>query len=772
MMKSAPKYLITFVATTIALALASHAQTTEQDEVALRKMMIDAREATGQSLVRQAEDRVSQDRMSDVGARPVDAFQGCERTDAAPAQVTDPRARIEQAARSIDPISNREFVSFSLDELDSRDALPDGECWHRLDGIWRQDATVSLDTSFRPGGWGSTKPELVSLANSTYTMPSHIAVDPSADSNAYLIVRDAMGLSRPVRYDAVDQTDLADVLVRNGPRKVYNARGNTGQLGNRLVIDVTRTGYVRMQIGDVTFLRPRPGTAKADWNSQLSNTDPFMIGFTMENLAANRRGYDVVNQNPNRLLDNSRADVFARTERGYAIDERRIVPLGLRLIKEEMQGLVYYTELVSSEREFQEMLSSSFGNSTKFGVSGSASAAGAGSGGSSATGGINIEAGVGWGASSARESFEALRNSNAVAKETGFMRFRKYALVLDPAYAQLSDGFIDAVEDARRYGDYERLVEKFGTHYPYAVSYGASGRLTQTITTEAYAREVSASSNEQSNTDTSFVVGNASAYSSTQRQSGSNLRETNEYGERSFDAVGGNGSWSEAGFSAGDAHYPVLADLRPLDDLLNPMNFPDEPEIYGRVRIELAQAIAVYLSRQGELSEASLLPQIEPTQKWNLRTTMLACDSAGSEPNDELEIAGQLNIFASRNPARVSFPALRLIDIDKTAAANQKVAIRSVNCAKGRQPLVMERTIEGTANHLRELRFRVNADLLELDYAGFLDPDDEIKGKSGEYLIPIEQNRPVGHVERQSWRLPPGNEGTHMGLHWTLTRTQ
>lgn len=705
----------------------------------------------------------------DQAVRPIDAFQGCETADAPLAAIQDPRQRIETAARPVDPISNREFVSFSLDELDTQTDLPDGECWKRLDGVWRQDVTISLDRSFTPDGWGSTKPELVMLANGTYTTPAHITVDPSSNSNAYLMVRDALSFSQPVRYDAVDKTDLSDVLIRNGARKTYQARGNTGGLGAELTVDVTRSGYVRMKIGSETFVRPRPGTAKSDWDSQISNKDPFMIGFTMENLIASRRGYDVITQNPNRLMDNPKAEVFARTERGYAIDERRIVPLGMRLVKEEMQGMVYYTELVSSERDIQNMQSSNFGNSTRFGISGSASTSKS-SDNNSRSGSVNIEAGYGWGSSSAKESFESLRESESVAKETGYMRFRKYALVADHPYIQLSDSFIDAVEDARRFADYDALIEKFGTHYPYAVSYGASGQLTQTITSEAYAREKSNSSSEESNSNASFVVGNSNSYSSVNQRTGTSLREVNEYGERSFDAVGGNGSWSEAGFAAGDAHYPILADLRPLDDLLNPMNFPNEPEIYDRVRIELARRIEAYLNANSVLSDVSLLPEVEPIQSWVLRTSMLACDSAGSEPNSNLEIAGKLTLHRSSPAQYASFPAMKLIDIRRKGSTDASTPVRNVNCARGRDRLVKARTISGTAENLARFRFRVTVNLEELDYAGPLDPDDVIKGQSGHFKLPI--GRPVGHVEKQAYRLPPGNEGTHMGLHWTLTRTQ
>ncbi len=764
-------------------ALSAGAQSTSEVEAAqdVRRQIIEARDA-GQNVTPQDITRMDRRAFAELAnppaqptttARPVDAFQGCETTGAAPAEIMDPQTRIAEAVRPVDPITQREFVSFSLEELEANpNDLPDGECWYRLDGIWRQDQTISLDTSFVPDGWGSTKPELISLANGTYTTPEHISIKPSEDSNQYIDVQAAIGLSPIIRYVSADDVNLKDVLKRNGKRKTYRATNPSVGFPDQLTVDVTRTGYVRMTLGRDVFLRPRPGTAKSEWDSQISNRDPFMIGFTMENLIASRRGYDLVTQNPNRLLDNSKAEIFERSDRGYAIDEKRIVPLGFRLIKEETQGMLYYTELVSSESEIQEMTSSNFGNSTKFGVSGSANGGSEKRGdntGKSKGGAVNIEAGLSWGSSSSKEAFESLKNSNSVAKETGYMRFRKYAIVLDHPYAQLSDGFVDAVEDARRYGDYGRLIEKYGTHYPYAVSYGAAGQVTQTITSRAYEREASDSSDDRSESNASFVVGNTSSYKSETSKSSSSFKETNEFGERYFDAAGGNGSWNENGFSAGDASYPILADMRPLDDLLNPINFPNEPEVYDRVRIELAQAIERYLLNNAELSEVSLLPDLNKPQKWKIGARMIACDSAGSEPNDTLELAGRITIRASANPGSVNFNQFHPFDINEAKVNAGQIGVYELSCAKGRRKASTSRIVTGTAAQLKNLRYRVHANLTEFDYGGAFDPDDEIKGRSGQFSIP---NEPVGFHKRESWRLPPGNEGTHIGFHWTIERIE
>jgi len=542
-----------------------------------------------------------------TAGRPEAAFAGCETVIAKTRAYSSPRERKEEAPTRVDAFSGREFASLSADQL--RGSLGGDEiesCWFRLDGVWREDTMVALDTNFVPDGWAGTRPELVHLAHGTYATPMHIYVRPSPDRKDELRVNRVDHAGEPAIYSSKDGVTLERLLQERGLRKVYTASRSTpiDGLAQQMTIDVTQTGYLRLRIGATTFLRPAPGTV-----AKVSGSDPFMIGYTMENLRASRAGYDVTSQNPDRLFQNSMAEVFDfATDRGAVIDQRRVIPLGLTLIKEETQGTVFYTTSVSSERDFQRMSKSSFGNSTRIGVSAEAGTRAKDGGGPAAS--VSGDVGGGWGGDNAKSQFSALKTSGSVAEETGYMRFKKLALVVDPPYARLTDRFIDAVADARRHGDFNELIRKFGTHYPHAITYGAAGRLSQRISAKAMQKHRETTSSSSSNENVSFLVGNTSAYRASQNQTGASIKESNEFGERIFDAVGGNGSWDQNGFSAGDAHYPILADLRPLSDLLNPINFPEQPEIYVGLRRRFALAIEQYIIAKASLSEASLIPEI------------------------------------------------------------------------------------------------------------------------------------------------------------------
>lgn len=697
--------------------------------------------------------------------RPIDAFQGCEsqlpQQNQAPAQT----AEAAPTKSVVDPKSQLEFLSYSLEELDEENIDPvEGDCWFRLDGVWAERSRIKLDDSFQPPGWQSMRNGEIKLANGTYEDIDHIVIEPSSDSNTHLVIRSVLAPAGPVRFVSRDGTELGEVLERGGKRKTYRAVGDAGSLGRELVIEMERTGSILLTMDNKRFARPKPGTKQSEWEGQISSNDPFMIGFNLDNLAASRSGYDVVLQDPNDLMSDRKGFVFAKTKSGYEIAEKMIVPRGLRLDKPNMQGMVFHSTNVSSEREFQEMSSSNMGNSTRIGLSGSATKRKEKSDKS-----VNIEAGHAWGSSSAKDQFNSMTTSGAVAEESGVMRYKKYALIVDHAYIELSDGFINAVDRTRRYGEYDKLIEEFGTHYAYAMTYGAAGWLKQTITSQAYIKQASNTNSSESNQNTSFVVGNAESYRSDTSTVNNRTTERNEYGERTFEAVGGNGSWNEAGFSAGDSPYPILADMRPLDELLNPINFPNEPDVYERVRFELADAIQNYLLQHANLSAKSSLPTIKPqpaTQTYRVHISKMICGHYGNDNEGEgLELLGAL--------------ALRHRDAGGNAKTRYSFrkgynagVTRFLECPKGRwkfKPTSKNRvTITGTPAQLKRHSFSIHAELWDWDSPPF-DPHDQVSGKSPLYTIPA--LRP-GQSKSQGWALRGGPHNVHLGIYLQFTRTR
>lgn len=524
-------------------------------------------------------------------------FAGCDRDAKPAAQPVAPRDRLAQhAPPTVDRITQRAFASFSLDDLERGVPGPmSALCWARLDGVWRETGQVTLDRNDDPdANWGSDVPELASIANGTYTTPGYLVIAESPDPARVLRVADGLSGERFVEFRSDDGVALEDVMRRGGRTKLYRATSRF-EFGEELVLDVTRTGRARLSLGPHSFLRPSPGVSQTTMASQVATDDAFLLSYNLENLAASRRGYDIVTQDPFFLLQNPKFEVFAKVDpKKYYITEKRTVPVGFSLVQEITQGTVYRKSLVSSEREVQQTLRHTFGIRLQ---------------GSAMVGPARVSASAAYEAS--RSTMNSLRQSQSVAQAVGYSRAKQYALTVDHPYITLSDAFVDAVEDARRHGRYRALIDRFGTHYPYAVTYGAAAKMTQSFSERAFAASASRDKGFSASAGARvFGTGGSSHFS---RLAGKSVSTSGSIGSEgaSFVAVGGNGSWDQNGYSAGSTPYPILLDLRPLTELLNPMNFPGEPEIYVGVRRNLEKAIADYINGfSNGLSDASLLPTV------------------------------------------------------------------------------------------------------------------------------------------------------------------
>lgn len=543
---------------------------------------------------------------------PAAIFAGCDGDNRPPAEVASPRERIERAPK-VDRFSQRAFASFSMDEIEAG-AAADGSCWARMDGVWRQAAQVVLDTrGLDSTVWGSDGPELLPLATGTYTTPRHLVVVEPDDPSTALYLATGLTGSPFVRFVSGDGLTLENVLVRGGPVKTYTATG-AFEYGRTLTLSVTRSGRVRLRLDGADFYRPEPNNSQAAMEAQIPGNDPFLLSSNLEYLAASRRGYDIARQDPFYLNSNDKLEIFEEIDpRYYYIAERRVIPVTFSYIPESGQGTVYRKSLMSSEKHIQETTSHSFGASIE---TGGASAA----------------------YSATKSSMNSLRETESVAQAIGYSRSKKYALVLDHAYARLSAAFVDAVEDARRNFRYQGLIDKFGTHYPYAVTYGATAKMTQSFTETGY-QQIAAQTSGQSGSVGATLFGVGGSISAS-RNAGTTTGTSGSLGSEnaSFVAVGGNGSWDQNGYSAGDSHYPILLDLRPIWELLNPMNFPGEPEVYQTVRTNLQRAVQRHLatvaSTAGPIDATSRLPAIEeakpePKEEWHVYVRQAWCTGKG-----------------------------------------------------------------------------------------------------------------------------------------------
>ncbi len=542
---------------------------------------------------------------------PAAIFAGCDADERAPVSVPSPRERVERTPK-VDRFTQRAFASFSMDDVEK--GAGDPLCWARLDGVWGEDSVIVLDDStINEQVWGADSPELLALSTGTYTTPRHIVIVEPAEPEQALYLATGLTGSPFVKFASGDGLTLKEVLTRGGPVKTYTATA-AFEYGNRMMLSVTRSGRVRLQVGGVDYYRPAPRVSQAVIANQLPSNDPFLMSANLEYLRASRRGYDIALQDTFYLNDNDKLEVFQDLgPQHYYIEEKRIIPLSFEFLPESSQGTVYRKSLVSSEKQIQETESHSLGG--KIETPGSKA-----------------------GYSTTKSSMRSMRQSRSVAQTVGYSRVKKYALALDHAYLELSDAFVDAVEEARRNFRYQALIDKFGTHYPYAVTYGATAKMTQSFTEESYREMESQRSGWGSEAGASAFGMRGTV--NVSEQSGTTTGKSGTIGDdrTTFVAVGGNGSWDQNGYSAGESHYPVLLDLRPIWELLNPMNFPGEPEVYQLVRANLEKAVQRHLEKVtqslGPIDRVSLLPEVkpavpEPVEVWLVYVRHAWCTGKG-----------------------------------------------------------------------------------------------------------------------------------------------
>ncbi|MEO0607472.1 MAG: MAC/perforin domain-containing protein [Pseudomonadota bacterium] len=512
---------------------------------------------------------------------PADIFSGCAEKAASSAVVAEtrpPADRIGQRAEARQLGFELAAVSASqIDETNDRELK--AACWARLDGVWRADRRISLDRSYTPEGWGSDVPDLIHLAHGTYIRPDQFIVFVEDGSDTLNVV-DAFDPSRQARFTPNNAVALQDALKRGGDIKRYIASAKN-DIGQTLSVDVTRSGLVRIRIDQQAFYRPQPGVRESQ---ALPAVDAWLISYNLKNMTASRKGYDIVKQNGFFFLDNPKAEVFEEVDSSlYSIEEQRTVPLGLIFVPENTQGMVFSESLQENGSEISTT------NTTAYGGKATLSA------------GDAAQAHVGY--EYTRTAVENIKKNNTMSMAEGHARYKAYALVNDQPYATLSSAFIDAVEDARRYGAedpsmYDDIIEKFGTHYPYAVTYGSAAKITQEFSRqEHYNSKFTSNAKKISAGASIFGNGGEGHYS---KMSGQMTGGSGAFSDRgaTFIAVGGNGSWDQNGFALGDTPYPILLDLRPIEELLSPMNFPGEPEVYQTVRAALSDAVSAYIARE------------------------------------------------------------------------------------------------------------------------------------------------------------------------------
>jgi hypothetical protein len=304
-----------------------------------------------------------------------------------------------------------------------------------------------------------------------------------------------------------------------------------------------------------------------------------------------------------------------------ASDDNTIIPYGWRYDRRHRQQGDYFSSMATTTSEVEK----SFNGSTGFTLGGGSGGEGDGSGGS-----INLSDNFSY----AEQRADMLKDERMVSVHQNIAT--SHAIVLDPIYARLNDCFIrrvlrmDPQAQAPAYfnaeADPERrasgaddsdecsedyrgpravpltpatFLDLYGSHYAYAITYGAWGRQTVSYSGEAVqqliGQETKVDDGIGGEIKAQGVKLGLGETSSSERQTLDKLASEGEVETGGYVCIGGS-SCSDGRIDAGANLIPVYLDLRTLDGLLAPPYFLDPRvtvDLRAKVRAEIKRRMTV-----------------------------------------------------------------------------------------------------------------------------------------------------------------------------------
>ncbi len=597
-----------------------------------------------------------------------------------------------------------------------------GDCRLRIDGVWVEDMPLALDKSVTPEEFSDFDNRMgdPDLMHSTYVTPEVMLIDASDDGQS-LNIRNGRGNGEIMIAEAVNTNPLTDIFKSAGQVKEYRLAGISPNDDAGLIeVDMPIAGTVRIRIGNSNFYRPAPKDLNPE---EVSSNDPWMIDRAIMNLGSTRQGYNIVTQDMWNLGNNGLSDIFEMPNASdYAIEEARVVPVGYRLLPEIISGTLVTSSMMRSQQEFQRTVSWSVG--AKVG------------GGQDKATGINKP---GVGAKYTQSQTKGMMSAQANSVMHGLTRHKSFTVVLDEPFVRLSKEFVIAVEDARRRGRYDELIERFGTHYPYAIAYGSAGLAITEFSEETVSDWQAKSQGVSANAQAAIKGVNVGLSGGRQVSESESQTYLQQSSYSDWRAVGGTGGTSIDGHSTGTP-APILADLRPIYELLNPLNFPGEPEIYTDVREQLRTKIDVYMAQaQAELSQR----RAKMNRKFKVTPTRISCTRTKREKR--LDLYGWIDFRHWGPQGRIGNKTLAKWE-DKVGKRFKLDCEKSTKSWKALPGKVPTYTVEKHPDEINDYSFYYRSSLRDND----ANRDDQMIKRQSSGSIKVSEQIPVCATRKET----------------------
>lgn len=294
---------------------------------------------------------------------------------------------------------------------------------------------------------------------------------------------------------------------------------------------------------------------------------------------------------------------------------------------------------------------------------------------------------LGIGYNVAKEKARSVSQRSGTSIDITLARIPRYTLVMDLPNMDLNYFFKVDVENLMSGGgSYDDFLDKYGTHYAAAVTYGGLGyaeEVTSTLeTAESLMRKHSGGGQATATSKTGQQLGNASA--NTSNSQGNSSGSGFSTGQKVFRAVGGSGTMTESGYSVNeDSVAPILYDLRPISELINPALF-DTKGNGNMIRqlLQVRQALQNRIvTRQRNKPRLSTIRPKGP-EAYRITFNRMRCTSSGSNPRSSIKLNGE--IVAKFND---SLGTNREIDLMSKPVTESSAPTETVSCGQNAYPL-------------------------------------------------------------------------------------
>lgn len=293
--------------------------------------------------------------------------------------------------------------------------------------------------------------------------------------------------------------------------------------------------------------------------------------------------------------------------------KQKTVPNGVMFVSSIHSDSLTRTDFASTEKDIQSSWTTSFG------------------------------AKLGMGETTLFKSNNTFRNSietkltKAASSTVSLFTIESHVLFADLPRVTFEDAFVrdvSALLQATNNTAYSQFIKKYGTHYAYAITYGARAYSEMFFSKEATMDAISRGKSMDLEVGGAFEGITGSANVQVSEDTSTTLSK--EINAQTQHIVTEGGDASTGGhLSVGHSPVPILMDLRPLTSLLNPVFFTD-PRIFTEVRPKLEKAMVDYGASLG--NDFSTVSKLPPVLRVSLTAARIASGSAGFSINVHVDV--------------------------------------------------------------------------------------------------------------------------------------